>query len=354
LEKFEMKKTLVAVAAVVATTGAFAEAVISGGVDYGYVKSTTGSTVSNIMAGDTNQFNNLAVSASEDLGNGMMAKAKYDLGIGYTEGAGAGYTRESWVGLSGPFGDLSLGRQYTPIFLAATVDPIGLPAKSVGQEGLVAVFLTGTGGAGTTRDVRANSSFSYTTPAFSGIKLNVFNAMSGVQNTATVGYTSAYGVSYAADALSLNYVRQTTDLEGISNFHADNIAGTSTFNAGSGDTVRSMLAASYDAGFAKFVFINGEASNSDLKVSTNYFAIGFPVPGTNLSLAASVNSSTVTDETTAANDATVTGAMLKANYAFSKRTNVYMIYGQDKSNNGDGLDTARTTTTTTFGLSHTF
>ena len=351
-----MKKTLVAIAAVVATTGAMAEAVISGGVDYGYLKKTTGSTVSNSMGGDTNQFNNLSVSASEDLGNGMTGKAKYDLGIGYSEGLGASYTRESWVGLSGPFGDLSLGRQYTPIFLAATVDPIGLPALSVGQEGLVAVFLTGTAAADTagTRDVRANSSFSYTTPAFSGIKLNIFNAMSGAQNTATVGYTSAYGVSYAADALSLNYVRQTTDLEGISNVHSDAIAHTTTYTDGTGDTVRTMLAASYDAGFAKFVFINGEASNSALKVATNYFAIGFPVPGSNLSLAASVNSSTVTDEATAANDATVTGGMLKVNYAFSKRTNVYMIYGQDKTNNVDGSDTSRTTTTTSFGLSHTF
>jgi len=353
LENFEMKKTLVAVATLAAVSGAMAEAVITGGVDYGYVKKTTGSTVTNSMAGDTNQFNNLAVSASEDLGNGLTAKAKYDLGIGYSEGTGAGYTRESWVGISGGFGDVSLGRQYTPIFLAATVDPVGLPAASIGQEGLNAIFLTGTANGDTTRDVRANSSFSYTTPAFNGIRVNVFNAMSGVQNSTSVGYTSGYGVSYSAEALSVNYQRQTADLEGISNFHSDAIAGTTSYTDGTGDTTRSLLAVAYDAGFAKVVYINGQAENSALKVATNYFAVGVPL-NANVSLAAGVTSSTVEDLAASANNATVTGAIFKVNYAFSKRTNVYMIYGQDKSNNVDGSDTSRTTTTTTFGLAHTF
>jgi len=346
-----MKKTLVAIAAIFATTGAMAQYVISGGVDYGYHKKVTdGSTTTNFMGGDTNQFNNLAISASEDLGDGMTAKAKYDLGIGYAEGLGASYTRESWVGLSGPFGDLQLGRQYTPLFLSATIDPVGLPALSIGQEGLNTIFLTG--GA---RDVRANSSFSYTSPSFSGVKVNVFSAMSGVQSDATVGFTSGYGVSYAMDALSVNYQRQTADLEGIADVHTDAAAGTiDSYTAGTGDTTRAIFAASYNLGFAKLAYINGTAENSALKVSTNYFAIGFPVTGTNLSLAAGVTNSTVTDIATAANDATVIGSLVKVNYAFSKRTNVYMLYGQDKTNNVDGGDTSRSTTSTSFGLSHTF
>ena len=350
-----MKKTLVAVAALAAVTGAMAEVSITGAVDYAFMKYQTGGATTNSMGGDTNQFNNLKFSASEDLGNGITAKAVIDLGIGYWQGVrensgGAAYTRESHVGLYGDFGNFAIGRQYTPIFLAATIDPVGLPALSIGQEGLNATFLTG--GA---RDVRAVGSASYTSPDISGFKLNYFTSQSGVQADASVGYTTGYGIAYATGPVSLNYQTQKTDAEGILEFHRDASAGASTtFTAGTNQTSRAIFAAKYDAGFATLAYIRGTTSNDAFGHATNYLAIGVPIPGTNLSVAASVNRSAADDKADDANDASVNGSIFKVNYAFSKRTNAYFIYGNDETNNVDGADTSRKTTSTSFGLSHSF
>jgi len=349
-----MKKTLVAIAAVVATTGAMAEATISGGVDFGYINYHTGSTSTTIMAGDTNQNNNIAFNAGEDLGIGLTAKAKIDLGIDYSQTqnsgfSGATFTRESWVGLSGAgFGDISLGRQYAPIFIASTIDPIGLPAKSIGQESLNSMYLVG----GNIRDVRLNGSLTYTTPSFSGFKVNIVSALSGMQYDSTIGETNGYGLSYTNEGLSINYQTQTSDLDPIADISQDAIAGTNdsgNWLAGTDATKRSIAAFSYNMGFATLVYINGQAKNNAITASTNYFAIGVPIAGTPVTLGASVNTGSFTQASSS--EAKVNGSMLKANYAFSKRTNAYLIYGSDKTDS-NGSD--RTTTSTSFGLSHTF
>lgn len=350
-----MKKTLVAVAALAAVTGAMAEVKISGTVDYSFMKTETAAVTTNFMGGDTNQFNNLMFSASEDLGNGITASAAIDLGIGYdypTENGGAGMTRSSHVGLSGEFGDFKIGRQLPPIFLAATIDPVGLPALSVGQEGLNTIFLIG--GA---RNVRYNGSASYTSPSISGFKLHYFTAQANSQEVATVGSTTGYGLAYAAGPVSLEYQTQKTDNEGIATYHRDNIAGTpdvGSYVAGGNQTSRAIFAAKYDAGFATLAYIRGTTSHATLGTASNYVAIGVPITGTNIKISAGVNRSTVDDKVTAANDAAVNGSIFKANYAFSKRTNAYFIYGNDETNNVDGADTTRKTTTTSFGLSHSF
>jgi len=343
LEKIEMKKTLVAVAAMAAVTGAMAQVTITGGIDYGFQTYTTGSTKTHSVGGDTNQFNNVAFSSSEDLGNGMKASARYDLGLDYAAGTGGGFTREAHVDLSGAFGTVSAGRQYSPVFLAATVDPIGLPALSIGQEALNTIFLTQSN-----RDVRANGSTAYVSPSFSGFNFNLFTAIAN----GTVEYTTGYGASYATGPFSLNYQTQSSKGEGVADYANDAIAGGNSagFTAGTtATTKRQIVAAKYDLGFANLVYINGSAKNDQISVTTNYFAAGVPVTGTNLSLAAGLSKGT--DTVTGSTASSTTGSIYKVNYAFSKRTNAYFIYGSDKADsNGAG----RTTTSSSIGLSHNF
>jgi len=350
LEKIEMKKTLVAVAAITAVTGAMAQATITGGVDYGFLTYTTGTTKSHLVAGDTNQFNNVAFSASEDLGNGLKASVKYDLGLDYAAGGGGTFTRESHISLGGAFGTVSAGRQYSPVFLAATVDPLGLPAKSIGQEALNTIFLTQSA-----RDVRANGSFAYVSPEFSGLTLNLFTAVASTATDAADtafdnGYTTGYGIKYTAGAFGLQYQTQSSMGEGIANYANDAIAGTNDeFIAGTTTTKRQVIAVNYNAGFANLVYINGSAKNDALSVTTNYFAVGVPVPGTQLSVSAGLNKGTA--RVTDADASGTTGSIYKVNYAFSKRTNAYFIYGSDKT---DSNGSNRTTTSSSIGLSHTF
>lgn len=62
----------------------------------------------------------LGVRGSEDLGGGLLAQFALEMGIdpgtGLTLQGGRGWGRQSWVGLTGPWGTVSLGRQYTMTF----------------------------------------------------------------------------------------------------------------------------------------------------------------------------------------------------------------------------------------------
>jgi len=339
LEKIEMKKTLVAVAAIAAFSAAQAEVTLSGGINYGLTQVSTSSTKTKLTGGDSNQFNNVAFSAGEDLGNGMKVSVKYDLGLDYSAGAGAGYTRESHIDLATSAGSIALGRQYVPIFLATTVDPVGLPALSIGQEAQNSVFLTQSN-----RDVRNNGAFSYVSPSFSGFTGNYFTSVATTGAGATVGY----GLKYAAGAFSAEYQTQQAGDEGVAYYANDTAAGTNvTFTIGTNKTKRQIGAFKYDAGVANFVYIYGSAKNNALGITSNYIAVGAPIPGSNFNVAAGYNmgSSTVAN----ASAKSTRGSIYRVNYAFSKRTGAYYIYGSDQSSAN-----SRTTTSSSIGLSHNF
>ncbi|WP_395704220.1 porin [Aquabacterium sp.] len=62
----------------------------------------------------------LGFRGSEDLGGGLKADFTLEMGIGVDTGTfnqgGRAFGRQAWVGLSGPWGALTLGRQYTMLF----------------------------------------------------------------------------------------------------------------------------------------------------------------------------------------------------------------------------------------------
>jgi len=341
LEKIEMKKTLVAVAALAAFSGAQAQVTLSGGVDYGLIQISTGSTKSKSVMGDSNQFNNIKFTAGEDLGNGMKASVTYDMGLDYGAGTGGAYSRESHIDLSTSAGSISLGRQYVPIFLATTIDPVGLPAKSIGLEALAANFLTQETSGG---DVRNNGAFSYVSPSFSGFTGNYFTSIA----TTTTGATVGYGLKYAAGPFSAEYQTQSAGAEGIVKYASDAYAGArSTFVAGTNKTKRQVGAFKYDAGVANFNYIYSSSKNNAIGTTSNYIAVGAPIPGSNFNVAAGYNMGSQTIDGSAST--ATRGNIYRVNYAFSKRTLAYYIYGSDQSST-----VSRTTTSSSIGLSHNF
>jgi predicted porin len=103
---------------------------------------------------------------TEDLGGGLKANFVLENGFNIDNGTlgqnGRLFGRQSWVGLSGGFGAVKLGRQLTPIFVAQdTVDPMGTGLTG-GGSGMAAVFNP----YGLRMDNTANYSFS--AGAFSG------------------------------------------------------------------------------------------------------------------------------------------------------------------------------------------
>jgi predicted porin len=144
----------------------------------------------------------LGFKGTEDLGGGLKASFVHEMDLDLdmdtgTLGVAAG--RDSTLGLSGGFGEVRLGRSYTPLF------------STIGASD---VF--GTTGAGTVNQfgmantgVRVSNAFFYTSPDFGGLTVRLMAAQNNAQTNASVGNagkTSAQGfsVTYAAGPLRLS------------------------------------------------------------------------------------------------------------------------------------------------------
>lgn len=117
-----MKKTLIAVAAL-ASTAAFAQSNVSlyAYGDYGLGKSvgTSEKSQMNPNTGDVNGIRT-GMTGKQDLGGGMAVSFQLETNTFSEAGVGdGGYGRANWVGLSGGFGTVQLGRQVRNSVIAA-------------------------------------------------------------------------------------------------------------------------------------------------------------------------------------------------------------------------------------------
>ena len=128
-----MRKTLVALAALAAVGTASAQSSVTlfGVIDAaisGYKNQSqtpSGATVDTTQTAQTSSGytgNRLGLRGSEDLGGGLAgnfwleAGFNTDTGKGAASGGGINFNRRSTVSLSGAFGEVRLGRDYTPTF----------------------------------------------------------------------------------------------------------------------------------------------------------------------------------------------------------------------------------------------
>jgi predicted porin len=271
-----------------------------------------------------------------DAGMGLKAEAFIDLGL-YDRAGGAQFTRELYVGLkSGEFGSLRLGRQLTPLFLAAATNEVnGAPAARGGLEGVLAIVLSNG-----VRDARRDGTIQYVSPSVAGITANVQSTQANT--TLAVGTGYGYGVKYAAGAFAAQYQVEKTKDESILDYIAQ---GTAAVGATDGDTTtRSVLAISYDFGMARAHYMNGTAKHTALDAKGDYYGIAVPMGAFTLTASMYTASSNDGAATSKAN-----GTLYKLNYALSKQTNAYIISGQDNFSTADSK-----LKTNSFGISHAF
>jgi predicted porin len=315
LENFEMKKTLVAVAALVAT-GAFAQVSIFGLVDLAYVKGAGAGTLTSQWAPS-----HIGFKGSEDLGNGMKANFLIST-TAPTETGGMGGVWESFVGLSGGFGDIKAGQFFDPSFMHnATYTLTAQTGFGSSNVGLVnqAVALT-------PRQIQ------YTLPAVvSGLSVVASQSLGKAAVAAdATKYTAAvaeaadntdFTISYSVAGFSAGYADNTDTLD----------SGTKTKNTGVG--------ASYDFGMAKVAYNQTTSKVGTAKAGTGD-AMGISVPfGAATFVYESSNAKTSAGVKS-------TGSLIQVKYDISKRTFALIQYA-----------TAKTTTevkTTGIGLVHTF
>jgi predicted porin len=170
-----MKKSLIALAALAATSAAFAQSSVTlfGVVDLAYENVKTNAGRVSGLSPSANSSSRLGFRGVEDLGGGMSASFWLEAALAPMNGSGSSgttsnnqstnitaggmtFNRRSTVSLSGPFGELRLGRDYVPTFWNYTIyDPFG--TNSVGST-----INAYTGGASTF--VRASNSIGYFLP----------------------------------------------------------------------------------------------------------------------------------------------------------------------------------------------
>ena len=141
---------------------------------------------------------------SEDLGGGLRALFTIESGINLddgTNGQGAFWGRQAFVGLATPYGQLTLGRQYGSVYTLSsdfsefTNGPTGPSTAVIGGFAGYEPVRGGTNGAtGNGGPARVNNSVKYESPSFSGFKggalLGLGEVSGGTNKTRT---TDIYG-----------------------------------------------------------------------------------------------------------------------------------------------------------------
>ena len=152
----------------------------------------------------------LGFDASRDLGDGLKAVAKLEAGFALDHGTstqgGILFGRQAYAGLSGAFGTLTAGRQYTPQFIALdTNDPFDTGAGSAVSSGIVSLFAS-----------RANNSIVWSAPAAGGFALTAMVAAgessTGSQtNSSLASIDLHYGSGGSGVNLTLSGLKKPVD-----------------------------------------------------------------------------------------------------------------------------------------------
>jgi predicted porin len=287
-----MKKTLIALAAVAATSAAFAQSSVTvyGKLDVGLTERIGSDQVELREAAG----NRLGFRGTEDLGGGLKAnfviehRFNADTGaISNTDPAQVFWQGRSTVGLSGGFGKVDFGRDYSAAFWTASAGDV------FGYDGVAANVSSTNAGTNPTR--LANGIF-YTSPTMGGF---VFQGTYALKEGAAKNATSVR-VAYAAGPLSAS------------------IAATKNTN----DNDYTGIGAAYDFGVAKanVLVTKGETAAG---VESDGVTLGLVVPMGALTLKASYATLEVADVKT------VSQLGLGARYALSKRTDVYTSFARN-------------------------
>ncbi len=207
-----MKKTLLAVAVLGLFTGAVqaqSSVTIYGSVDGGIRNLTNADAAGNSVLGMSNgitasgisQSNRLGFKGVEDLGGGMNAHFVLESGFVLGRGAFTGttptlFSRQSFVGLTGAWGTLDLGRQYSiALKQLGSYDPFGYKFPTIVPLAFAASADPLSGG-------RFNNDIQYT-KSFGPLTARAEYALGEVAGSTSNGSSQAAGLHYENAGISV-------------------------------------------------------------------------------------------------------------------------------------------------------
>jgi predicted porin len=199
-----MKKHLIAAAALATlSSAAFAQsATVYGIIDQSIWKNNNASSTSQSLTSMESGAwlpSLFGITGTEDLGGGMKAKFVLEGNLQTDTGAmttGGFFDRQSWVGISGGFGEVRAGKQIDALFLQSFVNNVRL-AHSNSAAVIGALVASGNSATGQSAGLLTGTVFSpntvtYITPAFNGVKLTAQHQMGEVQGSSSANSATAF------------------------------------------------------------------------------------------------------------------------------------------------------------------
>jgi len=362
LEKIEMKKTLVAVAAMAAVTGAMADVTISGFVDkaVNMTTNTNGASKNSNRSVGPNAIgqDQITFAASEDLGSGLKAYVNMSFAPNIAN-AGTGATPVSvaqdvgQVGIKGEFGNLRIGSDYSTTWYTNNMADASGWGAGAGQVHNVA-----------TANQPSTNVVIYSIPSIGNFNATIASRAAG-SNTGA-GNAFAYLLNYTAGGFSGQYAGVTVTNPGA-HVIGDGLGGQTgtnlpftlpligtTWEVATGTARGSSTALTYDFGMAKVYAGYATVKNSgSTRQSANSYTYGISAPlgSTPASIGIAMSGATYNGTTAGiVNGLKETGYRILGKYALSKRTALYV-------QNGKGTQTTPgsfSTSTTGLGITHSF
>ncbi len=338
-----MKKSLIAMAALAAAGVASAQSTstLSGTLDFGLEKTASGTALQ--ATNSRNGTTQITWNGSEDLGGGLKANFKVSTSFDATfnNGSAAGTpdpnngnivvrnnptpavigNNDMFVGLSGGFGEVRLGRSFNPVFEA------GITAN--GTKGV-----TGYATRGNTLDnvgVYVSNQVQYLSPRLGGVQMVVSWAPKEVTTAGTKNHMGVR-LNYSAGPLVANLaVANNTNGSGA-------VVGTKNWT---------HLSAAYDFGMARLMFSYQDDGNNTSATDSAY-VVSATVPVGAHQFWAQYGVA----EAATGSDARILSAGFK--YNMSKRTQAYLAIG-NRNNAAAGFNAAQTKGTGYLvGVQHNF
>jgi len=338
-----MKKTLLALAAIAASSAAFAQSSVTlYGVVDASLESVKGDDTVTRVSSDNLASSRLGFKGTEDLGNGLKANFVLESNMKMDTGANGGGTtrffdRAAWVGAAGAFGELRLGRQDTSIGLLAGNSGI-LGAQGYDELKIAKTF-SGDGYR------RTDNAITYILPKLvDGLSAQVqySTQASGAEDVDKLGSHYGLNVQYAASGFSA----------GLGYIHAKKTASV--------DDTGVLAYLGYDFGAVKLTGYLEQDKTDGMAEKRQLYGVRFDVPvGNDFKFQASV-AQVKDQEMTANNEDNATIIALKGVYALSKRTSLYALFtnvkndDQVKLNVGQAVTDGKTARGFAIGLSHKF
>lgn len=331
-----MKKTMLALALGASAGMAAAQSAVTvyGIVDMGWVReSGAAAGAASKLTSGVESGSRLGFKGSEDLGDGLAAIFLLENGFQSDTGAmgqgGLLFGRQAYVGLQSRAGTVTLGRQYTPQYLAvAGADPFGS-----GLAGDTKNLMAATGNGAS----RMDNAVKYATPVLHGVSAELVYGAGEVAGDNGAGRQFGGALGYADGPLSVKLA-----------YHNRNNDTATVKNASSARNT--VLTAMYDFGPAKVHLAYGTdkgTNSAPLRNSANPFGYAVaPTPSTDsadllLGVTVPVGSQTWMASYIRKNDRTAYNQdaeqfALGYRYYLSKRTDVYTAYARIRNKNGAG------------------